>query len=70
MRKKSKVTNDLEFKVVGSSLKSIKYANIVILMIDGTKQLNKQDLSIARWIIEEGRALILCLSKWDIITDK
>ena len=70
MRKKSKVTDDLEFKVVGSSLKSIKYANIVILMIDGTKQLNKQDLSIARWIIEEGRALILCLSKWDIIADK
>ncbi len=70
MRKKSKVLDDLEFKVVGSSLRSIKYANIVILMIDGTKQLNKQDLSIARWVIEEGRALILCLSKWDIISNK
>ena len=70
MRKKSKLKKDLEYRFVGSSLKAIKHTNIAILVIDGTDELNKQDLSIARWIIEEGRALILCINKWDLIIHK
>ena len=70
MRKKSKLKEDLEYRFVGSSLKAIKHTNIAILVVDGTDELNKQDLSIARWIIEEGRALILCINKWDLIINK
>ena len=70
MRKKSKIKEGLEYKFVGSSLRAIKLTNIAILVLDSTEKLNKQDLSIARWVIEEGRALILCLNKWDLINEK
>jgi len=70
LRRKSKVKESLEYKIVGASLKAIKNTNIAILVVDGTEDLNKQDLSIARWVIEEGRALILCINKWDLIIKK
>ena len=70
MRKKSKIKEELEYKFVGSSLRAIKLTNIAVLVLNSTEKLNKQDLSIARWVIEEGRALILCLNKWDLINEK
>ena len=70
MRKKSKIKEGLEYQFVGSSLRAIKLTNIAVLVLDSTEKLNKQDLSIARWVIEEGRALILCLNKWDLINEK
>ena len=70
MRKKSKIKEGVEYKFVGSSLRAIKLTNIAILVLDSTEKLNKQDLSIARWVIEEGRAVILCLNKWDLINEK
>ena len=70
LRRKSKVKENLEYKFVGASLNAIKNTNIAILVLDGTEDLNKQDLSIARWVIEEGRALILCINKWDLIEKK
>ena len=70
MRKKSKIKEELEYKFVGSSLQAIKLTNIAVLVLDSSEELNKQDLSIARWVIEEGRALILCLNKWDLIQEK
>ncbi len=70
MRKKAKIKEELEYKFVGSSLQAIKLTNIAVLVLDSSEELNKQDLSIARWVIEEGRALILCLNKWDLIREK
>ena len=70
MRKKAKIKEELEYKFVGSSLQAIKLTNIAVLVLDSSEELNKQDLSIARWVIEEGRALILCLNKWDLIQEK
>ena len=63
MRKKSKIKEGLEYKFVGSSLRAIKLTNIAILVLDSTEKLNKQDLSIARWVIEEGRALDFVLKQ-------
>ena len=70
MRKKAKIKEELEYKFVGSSLQAIKLTNIAVLVLDSSEELNKQDLLIARWVIEEGRALILCLNKWDLIREK
>ncbi|MGB0843839.1 MAG: ribosome biogenesis GTPase Der [Alphaproteobacteria bacterium] len=69
LRRRARITQSLEKMSAGDSLRSIKYAQIVILMIDADQGFEKQDLSIARHVIEEGRGLILALNKWDIIED-
>ena len=66
MRKKSNVTEKLEYYSVGDSLNAIKFAQIVALVLDATEPLEKQDLRIARHIVNEGRALIIVVNKWDL----
>ena len=70
LRKKARITAKLEALSVGDALRAIRYAEAVVLIIDGTQGLEKQDLSIARLVIEEGRALILAVNKWDATKDK
>ena len=70
MRKKANVKETLESMAVGDSLRSIKYAHIVVLMVDATQPLEKQDLSIADLVEREGRALVVACNKWDLIEDK
>ncbi len=70
MRRKARVTKKLEGMSVGDTLRAIRYAEVVVLVIDGTMEFEKQDLSIARLVIEEGRALILAVNKWDTVKDK
>jgi GTP-binding protein len=48
----------------------IQYAEVVIVLIDATTPLERQDLSIVSAIAEEGRALVLALNKWDLVKDK
>lgn len=70
LRKRAKIDENLEKMSVGSTLKSIRYANTVVLMLDATRGLEQQDLNIANLIIEEGRALVLAINKWDLVKDK
>ena len=70
LRRKSKINKILEFNIVGDTLKSIKLSNVNLLMIDSRENITKQDFSIARWVIEEGRVLIVCLNMWDQISHK
>lgn len=70
MRRRSNVTEKLEKLSVSDSLRAVQYAHVVILMIDATMPLEKQDLSIAEHIIEEGRAVVLAVNKWDMIKQK
>ncbi len=70
MRRKARVKKKLEGLSVGDTLRAIRYAEVVVLAIDGTMDFEKQDLSIARLVIEEGRALILAVNKWDAVKDK
>ncbi len=70
MRKKAKVQESLERMSVGDTLTSIQYAHVVIVMIDATQPLEKQDNTIASLIEREGRACVLALNKWDQITDR
>ena len=70
LRKKARITAKLEALSVGDALRAIRYAEAVVLIIDGTQGLEKQDLSIARLVIEEGRALILAVNKWDATKEK
>lgn len=70
LRRRAKVTEKLERMAAGESLSAVQYAQVVILVIDATQPLEKQDLHIASQVIEEGRCLVLALNKWDLISTK
>ncbi len=70
LRRSSKVWGRLERASGADTLRAIQYAHVVVLMLDATMMLERQDLTIARTVVEEGRALILAANKWDIVTDK
>ncbi len=70
LRRKARVRKKLEGLSVGDTLNSIRFAEVVVLVLDGLLGLEKQDLSIARLVIEEGRALVLAVNKWDITKAK
>jgi len=70
LRRKARVKKKLEGLSVGDTLNAIRFAEVVVLVLDGTLGLEKQDLSIARLVIEEGRALIIAVNKWDAVEDR
>ncbi|HUL08846.1 MAG TPA: ribosome biogenesis GTPase Der [Candidatus Acidoferrum sp.] len=70
MRRRSQVVERLEQLAVDDSLRAIQYAEVVVLLLDAADMLEKQDLAIARHVIDEGRALVIAANKWDTIKDK
>lgn len=70
IRKRAKVTDEIEKQSVEDSYRAIRLAQIVILVIDGNVTLEKQDLQIADHVIQEGRVLIIAVNKWDEIENK
>lgn len=70
LRKRANVTETLEKLSTGDTIGSIKFANTVILMIDATIALENQDLTIANYVIEQGRSLVIAVNKWDLIKFK
>uniref|UniRef100_UPI002609D7CB GTP-binding protein n=1 Tax=uncultured Nocardioides sp. TaxID=198441 RepID=UPI002609D7CB len=65
LRRKARVSGKLETLFVGDTLRTIRFAEVVVLVVDAMMGLEKQDLSIARMVVEEGRVLILAINKWD-----
>lgn len=70
LRKRAKVEGKLEHLSVGDTLRTIRFAEVVVLVIDAVEMLERQDLQIARLVIEEGRALVLAVNKWDMVEDR
>lgn len=70
LRKRARIEDKLEKMSVQESLRAIRLAHVVILVVDATQALEKQDLLIAEHVAEEGRALVIAVNKWDLITDK
>ena len=70
MRRKAKVQDAIEKMSVDDTIRAIRLAQIVILVIDANAMFEKQDLQIAEHIIEEGRALVVAVNKWDSVEDK
>jgi GTPase len=66
MRKRAKVQDRLEKLSVADSRRSIDFAEVVVLLLDATKGLEVQDLKIADHVIQEGRALVIAINKWDV----
>jgi GTP-binding protein len=70
MRRRAHVTDKLEKLSVDETLRSIRFAQVVVLVLDAEDMLEKQDLAIARLVVEEGRALVIAANKWDAVKDK
>lgn len=70
MRKKAKVQSKLEKLSVADALRAIKFAEVVVLLLDAQSPFDKQDLQIADLVLREGRALVIAVNKWDLIENK
>lgn len=70
MRRKARVQEKLEQLSVSDTTYSLRYAQVVVLVLDATQALDKQDNTIASLIEREGRACVIALNKWDLIQDK
>jgi GTPase len=69
MRKKRNVTEKLEKLSVADARRAVDFAEVVVLLLDATQGLEHQDLKIASLVLEEGRALMIAINKWDVAED-
>ena len=70
LRRRARVMEKLEKLSVEDTRRAIQFAHVVVLVLDAQMMLEKQDLTIARMVIEEGRALVIAANKWDAVTDR
>ncbi|WP_118856272.1 ribosome biogenesis GTPase Der [Sphingomonas mesophila] len=66
LRKRAKVDDKLEKLSVADTRRAIDMAEVVVLLLDATRGLEVQDLKIASQVLDEGRALMIALNKWDV----
>jgi GTP-binding protein len=66
LRKRAKIDDKLERLSAADTKRALDYAEVVVLLLDATRGLESQDLRIANQVIEEGRALIIAVNKWDV----
>ncbi|NCC10982.1 MAG: ribosome biogenesis GTPase Der [Bacteroidia bacterium] len=70
IRKKNKVSEDLEYYSVIRSIRSIENADVCVLMIDATRGVESQDLNIFSLIQKNQKGLVVVVNKWDLVQDK
>lgn len=70
MRKRGKIDEKLEILSVQDSRRAVQYAEVAVLVLDSNAILEKQDLTLARQVVEEGRALLIVVNKWDVAEDR
>jgi GTP-binding protein len=70
LRRKAKVTDTAEKLSTSDTVRAIRFAEVVVLLIDAERGLEHQDLTIGELATEEGRALVVAVNKWDLVEDK
>jgi GTP-binding protein len=70
LRRRARIDDKLERLSVADTLRTIRFAGTVVLVLDALEPFGKQDLTIANLVAEEGRALVLAANKWDAVADK
>ncbi|MBI3419764.1 MAG: ribosome biogenesis GTPase Der [Proteobacteria bacterium] len=70
LRKAQKIHEKLEIMSVDESKRAIRLAHVVVLVVDATQMFEKQDLDLARVVVDEGRALVIAVNKWDLVNNK
>ncbi len=69
-RRRARIGDSLEKLAVADARHSVDFSEVVLLVLDATEGLDKQDLTIARRTVEEGRALLIAMNKWDLPDDR
>ena len=70
IRRKNKVTEDLEFYSVMRSIRAIEHSDVCILMIDATRGIDAQDMNIFQLIQKNNKSLVVVVNKWDLVENK
>jgi ribosome-associated GTPase engA len=70
IRRKNKVTEDLEFYSVMRSIRSIENSDVCILMLDATRGVEAQDMNIFQLVQKNNKSLVVVVNKWDLVEDK
>ncbi len=70
LRRKSRVSEKAEMLAVGDALNAIRFAEVIVLLIDVEQALDKQDLQLASLSEREGRALVIGINKWDLVEER
>ena len=69
MRRRSRIEAKLEAASVADTLDAIRLADVAVVVLDAANMMEKQDLAVAGWVIEEGRALVVAVNKTDLLAD-
>ena len=70
MRRRARIADKLERLSVEDAERAVRFAEVVVLVLDAGFMLEKQDLTIARMTGEQGRALVIAVNKWDMVADR
>ena len=70
LRRRARVSERLERLTAADTANAIRFAHVAVLLVDGIEGLEKSDLTIARQIADEGRAMVLAVNKWDAVEDR
>ncbi|MBV8441883.1 MAG: ribosome biogenesis GTPase Der [Hyphomicrobiales bacterium] len=70
LRRRSRIVEKVEKLAVADALRAVRFAEVVVLLLDATIPFEKQDLTLADLVEREGRALVIGLNKWDLVDNK
>ncbi|MCC8197910.1 MAG: ribosome biogenesis GTPase Der [Tannerellaceae bacterium] len=70
IRKKGKVNEDMEYYSVIRSIRAIENSDVCVLMLDGTRGIESQDLNIFSLVQKNSKGLVVCVNKWDLVENK
>ncbi len=70
LRRRAKAVERLEKMSAADTQRAINFAHVVVLLLDAEAPMEKQDLTIARQVVDEGRALVIAVNKWDLCADR
>ncbi len=70
LRRKARISEKAEKLSASDAVRAIRFAEVVVLLIDAERPLEHQDLTIADLVEEEGRALVVAVNKWDLVVEK
>ncbi|MEE1568782.1 MAG: ribosome biogenesis GTPase Der [Alphaproteobacteria bacterium] len=70
LRRRARVSGRIEKMSVDETLRAVRFAHVVVLVLDAEVILEKQDLSIAHMVETQGRALVIAINKWDLVKNR
>ncbi|SEC96100.1 GTP-binding protein [Rhizobiales bacterium GAS188] len=70
LRKRARIEDKLEKLATADGLRAVRFAEVVVLLLDATIPFEKQDLTIASLVEREGRAMVIAINKWDLVSDQ